>query len=131
MFDTGVANALKEVYSLPEKTTEFGHAFEHFIILEIKKYLIYCQKRISMHYWRTYDGAEVDLILDEKIAIEIKSTDTVTIKHAKGLHALAKHKACTEYLLISRDELTVNLGDTVTPYYWEDFLQKLWNNEIV
>lgn len=79
-FDTGVARALQKNLDVPLKPSsfEYGHAFEHFLILEIKRLAAYRQPDWTMSYLRTKDDAEIDLIIErpgtKRVAIEIKST---------------------------------------------------------
>ena len=41
-----------------------------------------------MSYWRSTSQSEVDLIVGDKIAIEIKSHSLIQDKHLKGLRRL-------------------------------------------
>jgi len=65
-FDRGVVTALRGELSTPlvPGTYPYGDAFEHFVILEIKKQIDYGNREIKMSFFRTNDGAEVDLILE-------------------------------------------------------------------
>ena len=129
LFDIGIANYLNNITSIPVKTSIYGNVFEHFIILEIQTFLSYFRKNYSLAYWRTTDGLEVDLIINDEIAIEIKATSQVTNKHCHGLKSLAKQKKCKDYIIISQDKFTKNI-DNIKTFYWEDFLQLLWQNEL-
>ena len=130
LFDVGVSNYLNGIKEIPQKSTLFGHAFEHFIMVEVRSFISYSRKNYSMAYWRTSDGAEVDLILNDEIAIEIKATEKITDKHCSGLRSIMQHKACKKYLLISQDKFTTRLKDDIQPYYWEDFLKALWQDAL-
>ena len=46
------------------------------------------EKNLSLSYWRSTSQFEVDLILGQEIALEIKSTSLILDKHLKGLRAL-------------------------------------------
>jgi predicted AAA+ superfamily ATPase len=46
------------------KTTVFGRLFEQFMVLELKRLLVYREKDWALHDWRTSHGAEVDIVLD-------------------------------------------------------------------
>ena len=70
-------------------TDEFGRAFAHFLIEEIRAYLSYTEKILSLSYWKTRTGLEVDLIVgDLDLAIEFKATENIKQNHLKGLRAL-------------------------------------------
>lgn len=129
-FDLGVRNTLAQIKSLPPQSNLFGQAFEHFIALEIRAYLSYRRKREPLNYWRTQHGQEVDFIIGGKIAIEVKTTDRVTEKHLQGLHLLAEEKICERYLLISFDTVARRYAECEL-LYWRDFLNQLWNDQII
>jgi uncharacterized protein len=128
-FDIGVVNTLAK-RSLIEKDSElFGRAFEHFIILEIRAYLSYFQKSTQLSYWRSTSGFEVDIVLGESWAIEIKSTSLVTERHLKGLKALQEEGLVKNFAVISHDS-SERVIDGIQIFPWEIFLKKLWNSEI-
>ena len=62
---------------------------------------------MSLYFWRTHAGHEVDFIIDSEMAIEIKSTDKVQNKHLKGLKFLMEEKKIKSYYLISQDPLAM------------------------
>jgi hypothetical protein len=45
---------------------------EHFVILEVRAYLSYTRKRAEMRYWRSVSKFEVDLVVGDELAVEIK-----------------------------------------------------------
>ena len=90
-FDIGVINAVcGRLESSPKpKTSLYGQLFEHFIVLELRKLIQYHEKPWKTYFWRTSNGAEVDLVLEipegKLYAIEIKSAENVAPKELKGL----------------------------------------------
>ena len=90
-FDTGIHRALakKAGAGLERKTSEYGAAFEHFVILEAIRLAAYKELDLDFSFYRSASGAEVDLILrapDGKIsAIEIKSTENPDESALRGL----------------------------------------------
>ena len=66
LFDIGVTNSLAHRGDILEDSEMFGKAFEHFILLEIRAFLSYARKDISMYYWRSTSQFEVDLILGDQ-----------------------------------------------------------------
>ena len=79
LFDLGVKNALKgEIkQELNPRSSAFGKAFEHFVLLETKRLLDYREREARLSFFRTTDGTEVDLILEfgsDIWAIEIKAS---------------------------------------------------------
>ena len=107
-FDTGVLRALQNKISVPlqPKTIEYGHAFEHFLILEIYRKAKTFQADFVFGYYRNERDVEVDLTIQcpsgALLAIEIKSTafpaknDLYGLKTFKQDHPKAKLcLACT------------------------------------
>ena len=82
LFDVGVVRTLSGMRLIQEGSEEFGRAFEHFLIEEIRAFLGYREKFLPLAYWRTSTGLEVDLIVgDMDLAIEIKSSRQVDERH--------------------------------------------------
>jgi len=65
LFDVGVVRALSGMRLIQGGTEEFGRAFEHFLIEEIRAYLAYEEKFLPLAYWRTSTGLEVDLVIGD------------------------------------------------------------------
>lgn len=61
-YDTGIRNAVINDFRLPEDRNDMGQLWENFIIVEKLKRNIYDRKRYQLKFWRTFDGAEVDLV---------------------------------------------------------------------
>ena len=131
LFDLGVTNALCQRPFIEEKKELFGKAFEHFIILEVRSYIGYLRKDYKMNYWRSTSKFEVDLIVNGKIAIEIKSTELVQDKHLKGLRALKEEQLMERYIIISLDTNIRQTTDSIDILPWETFLKELWNGMII
>lgn len=83
-FDLGITRALARMLSVPlvPRTSAYGEAFEHLIILECLKLRdeFYSEYRFS--YLQTKDDAEIDLVVERPgqpiLLIEIKSTTHIT-----------------------------------------------------
>jgi len=129
-FDLGVKNTLADTKLIPPKTDLYGQAFEHFLALELRAYLSYRRKQVSLSYWRSKHGHEVDFIVGDDIAIEVKTTNTTSDKHFKGLKALAEENICKRYILVSHDHVQrkVNQFEVM---HWQIFLSLLWSDEII
>ena len=130
-FDVGIANYLLHRNQLQRGTIEYGQAFEHFVIQELIAYLGYTKSRERLSYWHTYSGSEVDAIIGNRVAIEIKSTDIVKPKHLKGLKAFADEYSGFERILVSFDPITRTNEDGIRIINIHDFLKRLWANELL
>ncbi len=102
-FDLGVVGNLKNRSTLSEGSEEYGAAFENFIALEIRAYLSYKRKREQLQYWRTRSH-EVDFLVGESIAVEVKSTELIQPKNLKGLRAFAEERTPHKLIVVSRDD---------------------------
>ena len=129
-FDVGIANHLLHRKDLQRGTVEYGHAFEHFVMQELKAYIGYTHNEQELSYWRTYSGIEVDAVIgDAKIAIEIKSSEEVLPKHLKGLKAFGEEHPHCRLIIVSLDPINRKIGDIETIYIY-DFLQQLWAGKL-
>jgi len=61
-YDVGIRNAVLENFSPLENRNDVGALFENFVIAERMKWREYHGKSAYQYFWRTYDGAEVDLV---------------------------------------------------------------------
>lgn len=130
-FDVGVANYLLHRNKLQPGSTDFGHAFEHFMIQELIAYLGYQYSNEKLSYWRTTSGYEVDTIIgDGRIAIEFKSADEVQSKHTKGLKAFSEDFPDSRLIIVSLDmnRRTMNNVEIIPAI---DFLNDLWKGDII
>lgn len=130
LFDLGVSHAIAGITAFSEKTDTYGKAFEHFIILEIKAYLSYKRLNLALTYWQSMSGYEVDVIIGNKVAIEVKSSTEIRDRDFKTLRLFAEEQAVEKYYLISRCAIPMR-ENTIDALHWEVFLDKLWAGEIV
>ena len=131
-FDTGVVRSIAHM-SLPTETmTEFGVLFETYIMMEITAYLDYSGlSRTELTYYRLGSGKrEVDFIIGDDVAIEVKSAKTIQDKHLVSLRELKEEGIFSSYIVVSREEIPRMLSDGILVLPWKEFLMKLWNGEI-
>jgi uncharacterized protein len=129
-FDMGIVAHLTRRGEVKEGSELFGRAFEHFITLEVFAHSSYSELNYPVAYWRTASQLEVDLVLDDAVAIEIKSTDRAADKHLRGLRAFKEEHKCN-CILVSRDPSPRKTADGIMILPWQDFLERLWSNEII
>jgi uncharacterized protein len=86
-FDIGVARALQGRGPVDEKSADLGEALEAFMFHELRAWVDYHGDG-DLAYWRTTSGFEVDFVLNEAAAIEVKSTRHANGHDLKGLHAI-------------------------------------------
>jgi len=61
-YDLGVRNAIINNFNPIELRNDVGGMWENFLILERMKWRGQKQMMVNQYFWRTYDGAEVDLV---------------------------------------------------------------------
>ena len=130
-FDIGVTNSLAQRGEIREGSEMFGRAFEHFILMEVRAFLSYRRRPEAMSYWRSTSGFEVDLILGDRSAVEIKGAKTIQDKHLKGLRALKEEGAIQTFTVVSCDRHERTTKDGIVIYPWQRFLEKLWSGEVI
>ncbi|MEJ2157834.1 MAG: DUF4143 domain-containing protein [Desulfobacteraceae bacterium] len=130
-FDIGVTNSLANRGEIKKGSELFGKAFEHFILLEVRAFLSYARKKAKMCYWRSTSRFEVDLILNDRWAIEIKGSTSIQNKHLKGLRALKEEGNIGHFAVVSCDRYERKTTDDIYIFPWERFLEKLWGGEII
>ncbi len=129
-FDLGVKNTLAGIRTIDPKSDLYGQAFEHFMALELRAYLSYRRIKKTLCYWCSVHGMEVDFIIGDEYALEIKSTQTVQAKHLKNLLGLAEENICSHYFLISCDPISRRSGP-IQIFYWQEFLELLWSDQLI
>lgn len=131
LFDIGIVNSLARRGKVELKSELFGRLFEHFIALELRAFISYNRLELPLQYWRSTSQFEVDFILGNKLAIEVKGTELVSDKHLKGIRALKEEGMIQSYCVVSLDlnERITDDGITILP--WELFLKKLWSSQLI
>jgi len=128
-FDIGLAHVLCDVKMLNEYSDFYGRSFEHFIACEIKTYLSYFRKDEPLQYWQSRYGHEVDFIVGDHTAIEVKSSKRISKSDLKPLKMLSEEKSFKKFFIVSRDEISAKF-DSIYSLHWKIFLKKLWNHQI-
>lgn len=126
-FDVGVANALAKRFSIEKGSELFGKCFEHFIFCEIRSYLSYQKDYRTLSFWRSKNRQEVDFLIGDDVAIEVKATNRVQKKHLKGLKALSEENLPFKHkIVVSLDSEARKLEDGIMVEPYHSFLEKLW-----
>jgi len=125
-FDVGVVSALQGRRFRPG-TPEFGEAVETYLLHELMSYRDYVSDE-PLSYWRSTTGFEVDFIIGDHTAVEVKAKENVSAQDLKSLRALAEEKQLRRYLCVSLEPRARKIdGISVLPL--SEFLEALWNEE--
>lgn len=94
--DTGLACHLDRLDA--ERFAEDGNArgrmVENFVAMELIKQAAWSRARPTVYHYRTTNGSEVDLVLEQRggrvVGVEVKSSAKVDRSDFRGLHSLAE-----------------------------------------
>lgn len=128
-FDPGVVRILQNRNTVKKGAPEFGEAMETYLFHELKTYAD-CHAAGEISYWRSTSGFEVDFILADTTAVEVKATATVGPQDLRGLKALKEEKKLKNYLLVSLEERPRTV-DQIQILPWKEFLDRLWGGAFV
>ncbi|MBM3756583.1 MAG: ATP-binding protein [Acidobacteria bacterium] len=125
-FDMGVANHLRKRPRIEAGSTEFGEAFEHLIWQELRAWLSYNESDEPLTFWRTHSGAEVDFVLGDHTAIEVKAAENVTERHLKHLRTFREETTLKRLIVVSQETVPRRTDDGIEILPVEYFLRELW-----
>ena len=130
-FDTGVARILAGIDKIERRSSLYGKSFEHFIWMELRAYLSYRALNLTqLTFWRSRQGHEVDFLVGEELAIEVKASSSVSPRDLKGLRMLAEEGIFKQFYLVSQDRNAQQHGVFIL-MHWQSFLTALWNDELL
>lgn len=125
-FDVGVANYLARRQPRVG-SAEFGKSFEHYILMELRAYLAYRRPDLSLAFWRSSAGQEVDFILgDKQLALEVKGSQRVHEGDLRHLSALLEDGPVGKAVIVSLETEARRLDKGIESLPWRIFLERLW-----
>jgi predicted AAA+ superfamily ATPase len=125
-FDVGIVATLQGRVFRPG-TPEYGEGFETYLFHELMCYRDYVRQE-PLSYWRSSSGFEVDFIIGDHTAVEVKAKENISPHDIKALQAIAEEKILKRYLCVSLEPRMRRIGVvTILPY--EEFLDNLWNGD--
>ena len=129
-FDPGITHILAGTEALDRNSNLYGKSFEQFICMELRAYLSYTRKKLTLTYWRSKNGHEVDFLLGTRTAIEVKATKKISSNDLKGLKYLKEEGVFQNFILVSQDPIRT-LADNILTIPWQKFLSDLWKDKYV
>ncbi len=127
-FDPGVARTLASIGEIRPGSPPFGPAVEQLVFCELRAWLAYARDPRPLTWWRTADGSEVDFVVGDEVAIEVKATGSVTGRDLKGLKRLHAETPLRRGFLVCR-EPAARIVDGVRILPVSRFLEELWTGE--
>ena len=129
-FDPGITHILAGTEALDRNSNLYRKSFEQFICMELRAYLSYTRKKLTLTYWRSKNGHEVDFLLGTRTAIEVKATKKISSNDLKGLKYLKEEGVFQNFILVSQDPIST-LTDNILALPWEKFLTDLWKDKFI
>jgi predicted AAA+ superfamily ATPase len=125
-FDVGVVSALQGRPFLPG-TPEFGGAFETFLMHELASRSDYISGE-KLTFWRSTSGFEVDFIIGDHTAVEVKAKEIISPQDLKSLRALSEEKQFKRYICVCLEQRSREIdGIRILPF--KEFLSYFWAGE--
>ncbi len=129
-FDTGVTHTLAGTETLDRNSDLYGRSFEHWVVTELRAYLGYRRRSETLAYWRSVHQHEVDIVIGDHTAVEVKSTRKVGPHDLRGLQALAQERSFERLILVSEDPLRTKRG-SIECLPWHVFVAELWADRLL
>lgn len=129
LFDVGVTNSLLRRVNILPGTSVYGEVLEQLIILETLSYLKYRGSKEPITYWRSTSKLEVDLLIGDRVAIEIKAKHLVTERDLKGLRAIAEELPLQRLIVVANERARKRVDNGIEVIPIAEFLQGLWQGE--
>jgi predicted AAA+ superfamily ATPase len=128
-FDTGVCHTLAETKTLDRNSDLYGQSFEQLIYMELSAYLSYRARKEKLRFWRSQDQREVDFVIGDEIAIEVKATKKLNRDDFSGINALREEGVFKSFFVVSSDPVDI-VKDGIHCLNWKTFLQRLWADQL-
>ncbi len=129
-FDLGVARNLSRTGLIQSRSVAYGNALEHLVFLELLAYKDYFLKDFDLFYWRSRSQYEVDFLINDEIAIEVKGTSRVAKSDLKSIKALSEEIRLRRKIIVCSEKENRRIEDIeIIPI--ESFLELLWSSDII
>ena len=129
-FDIGVATYLQGRRRVSPRTTEFGFSFETWILHELRSWVDYNESDETLSYWSSQSGFEVDFLIGDHTAIEVKAKRTVGEHDLRSLKALRDEQKCRNFVCVCF-EPRPRVRDDIEILPYDVFLRNLWDGRYV
>jgi predicted AAA+ superfamily ATPase len=127
LFDVGVTSALQGRTLVPG-TPEYGHGLESVVLNELVCHRDYAGGS-AIRYWRSTSGFEVDFVLGDHTAVEVKASGNVTARDLRGLEALGEERRWKRRVCVALEARPRRIG-TVDVLPFAEFVARLWRGEL-
>jgi predicted AAA+ superfamily ATPase len=125
-FDVGVVSALQG-RTVRAGTPEFGDAFETYVLHELISHADYASGE-PLAFWRTTSGYEVDFVIADHTAVEVKGKTHVGPHDLRSLRAIGDEARWRRRICVSL-EARPRMVDGIAVLPYTSFLEALWAGE--
>ncbi len=130
LFDSGVLHTILRSPDVLDRNSDiYGKTFEQFMAQELRAYISYSRKDVPLNFWRSVEKDEVDFVINNEIALEVKASRKVKAEHFKGLKKISLEGHFTKMILLTHDPID-KIIDGIYCLHWSSFLKQLWAGEI-
>ncbi len=129
-FDIGVVNALLDRRHVSPKTDTYGRSMEHQVFLELRAWLDYRRKSERLSFWRSQSRMEVDFVVGDSLAIEVKARERLAEGDLRGLRALAEEFPEMRKMVASGERWRRTTADGIEIIPINEFLEGLWRDAL-
>ncbi len=103
---------------------------EHLVFCERRAWLAYHRDARPLTFWRSTDGSEVDFVVADEVAVEVKAGGSVAARDLTGLKRLAEETPLKRRVLVCSETASrIVEGIQITPA--RQFLSDLWSGAIL
>lgn len=134
LFDVGLSTYLSKNHFDSLAGKEAGRALENYIAQEIIAYNSIKELDHKITYWRTKTGLEVDFLIGEKIAIEVKISQNVHNSDLRGIKAINEEVDVEKSFVVCiepKKRLIQHNNKNIMLIPVESFLEELWSGKIL
>ncbi|MEX2444288.1 MAG: AAA family ATPase [Alkalispirochaeta sp.] len=124
-FDVGVVQALTGRRTVAAGTPEYGSAVEQYLFTELEAWVRYQRLDAAVTFWRTVGEREVDFVIPDRFAIEVKAGGSVGRGDLKGLIALREDAPELRPIVVCGED-TPRVIDGIDVLPVRIFLERLW-----
>ncbi len=131
LFDIGVTNSLCRRSKIESRSELYGEALEQLIALELKAYLDYRRIDLPLTYWRSLSQIEVDFVIGDSVAIEVKAKERISKRDYKNLELLGEELVGLRKIVVCNEQRYLRINQNIEIMPVEYFLKELWEDRIV
>jgi predicted AAA+ superfamily ATPase len=131
LFDVGVANALMKRGQIRPGSELYGPALEHQVFLELRAFLDYRRIDRPLTFWRTHAGHEVDFVVGDDVAIEVKASRRISAADVRGLSALGDETKLKTRIVVSTEPHARTTDEGVLVLPAPAFFDGLWADRVI